>query len=108
MNWPESLGPMPEAVERYMELGFGHDGCADAAIEALTKKLFFVGIAWEKSKAHAEKAEARAKALECCGNCASFRSDEEGICVQPDTRPPYVNAWHTCHFTPSRWEGRTG
>ena len=61
-SWPESLGPMPEAVrslENYRHYWNLPDWpVIDAAFEALKKKLFFVGIAWEKSKARAEQAEA--------------------------------------------------
>ena len=77
------------------------DDCTDCA----------VGV--EKRKR--EQAEAIAKELECCGNCGNVDSDYVGdpACSAGPMTPGMgyrqeIHLGDACHFTPSRWERRTG
>ena len=152
MNWPEPLGPMPEAVRdwedecrrhrenrklrktrpddflRGVDQGFAYFvSLADAAVAALTTKLAR-SIEWgrieQKRKqeaegrehdaiVRAERAEARTKALECCGNCGHWgyempRGHEYMHCAFNPNDDSSVDPPDPCHFTPSRWEGGAG
>jgi hypothetical protein len=70
-------------------------------------------------KLRAEDAETRAKALERCGNCGhricprycgTIRADSMTTAETAEARKagPVCRPSDPCHFTPSRWERRTG